>query len=501
MLRQLQAPTSREIGLKSNAYCARMQLWLRIRAILFSILSDFDAAPKGETLFRNTLFYLWDAAHISQRKRGDKMKKHDYLSTLFVGIDVSSKSNKVCAVDFEQNRLLTCSVANNQPGSEELAESLIKILSGNDNSSSGSKFKYVVIALEATASYSTHIATYLSDSQKLKPFGVLVYCLNPKTTHNYRKSFIGLPKNDYNDAYVIADFARVGRISQAHWRGSQFLALQRLTRHRLHITECITREKTYMVSNMFLKFSAMATDGSPFSNNYGATAEAVLTEFLSPDEIQAMPLADLVDYICQKGHGRFANPEATAKLLQKAARDSFRLDKCLGEPLTISIASSFNCISAFEKERKVIEKAIGNAIKGLYSNEYQCLTSIPGIGPVFAAGILAEIGNIADFKSNDSLAKYAGLFWKENQSGDYIADETKMSKEGNSFLRYYLIEAANSVKTHNALYYDYYTKKYKEATTHHHKRALALTARKLVRLIFVLLDKNQLFSDKVVNLN
>ena len=423
------------------------------------------------------------------------MKKTDYLSTLFVGIDVSSKSNTVCAIDFEQNQHLACTVTNNQPGSDALAESLAKVLAEG-------RFKYVMIALEATSSYSTHIATYLSDSAKLKPFGVLVYCLNPKTTANYRKSFIGLPKTDAKDAYIIADFARVGRISQAPWRGSQFLALQRLTRHRLHITECITREKTYMVSNMFLKFSELAvSDNSPFSNNHGATAEAILTEFLSPDEIQAMPLADLVDYICQKGHGRFTNPEQTAQLLQKAARDSFRLDKCLSEPLTISIASSFNCISAFEKERKVIEKAIANAIKGLYANEYQCLTSIPGIGPVFAAGILAEIGNIADFKSNDSLAKYAGLFWKQHQSGDYEAADTKLSKEGNSYLRYYLVEAANSVKNHNSLYNDFYLKKHGEVTKHQHKRALALTARKLIRLIFVLLDENRLFSDKSVNSN
>ena len=105
------------------------------------------------------------------------MKKRDYLSTLFIGIDVSSKTNTVCAIDFEQNQLLTCNVANNQPGSDMLVDSLVKILAEGN-------FKYVMIALEATSSYSTHIATHLSDSMELKPHGVLVYCFNPKTTHN-----------------------------------------------------------------------------------------------------------------------------------------------------------------------------------------------------------------------------------------------------------------------------------------------------------------------------
>ncbi|CAG9701878.1 hypothetical protein CNEO4_2470001 [Clostridium neonatale] len=34
------------------------------------------------------------------------------------------------------------------------------------------------------------------------------------------------------------------------WSGSQYLALQRLTRHRLHIVEALIREKTYMLSNV-----------------------------------------------------------------------------------------------------------------------------------------------------------------------------------------------------------------------------------------------------------
>jgi transposase len=113
---------------------------------------------------------------------------------------------------------------------------------------------------------------------------------------------------------------------------------------------------------------------------------------------------------------------------------------------------------------------------------------------VLASGILAEIGTIASFGSHDSLAKYAGLTWRVTQSGDYSSDDTRMTKTGNKYLRYYLIEAANSVRNHVPEYRDFYNKKYGEVTTHCHKRALALTSRKLVRLIFGLLTKNQIYS-------
>jgi len=68
-----------------------------------------------------------------------------------------------------------------------------------------------------------------------------------------------------------------------------------------------------------------------------------------------------------------------------------------------------------------------------------------------------------------------------------------MSKSGNEYLRYYLIEAANALRVHNAEYRAYYETKFKEVTTHQHKRALVLTARKLVRLVYALLKKGQLY--------
>ncbi len=277
--------------------------------------------------------------------------------------------------------------------------------------------KYIVIALESTSFYSTYIADFLSSNEELLPFKSFVYCLNLKTVANYRKSFVYMDKMDPLDAYVIADFARCGRITSRPWRGAQFLALQRLTWHRLHLIECITRETAY---------------------------------------------------------------------------------KVLYEPLNVVIASSFNVIKATQDEVKSIDKAIEKNIRGLNTTEYQSLASIPGIDPVLASGILAEIGTITSFRSNDALAKYAGLTWRVNQSGNYSSDDTKMTKTGNRYLRYYLIEAANSVKKHVPEYKEYYYKKYGEVTCHQHKRALALTARKLVRLIFSLLTRNQIYSsDKV----
>jgi transposase len=425
-------------------------------------------------------------------KGGDYMK--NILLTLFIGIDVSAKSNHIYAMNFEQNQFLSMKVKNNLPGSNLLIEKIVTCLQNN-------QFTHTIIALESTSNYSVHLATRLASSERLLAFNTEVYCLNPKIIKGFKKSFTDIDKTDPDDAYVIADFARVGKIITKPWNGSQHITLKRLSRHRYHLATLLTREKNYTLNNMYLKFSQLAAFSQTinlFSNNFSTTTQAVLNEFYSPEDIINTPLDELIDFIVKHSKNSFKDPEAKAKLLRKAARDSYKLDKLAYDPLNTAIASSFNVIKSYEKEIKVVNKALKKAILGFNATEYQCLISIPGIGPIFAAGILAEIGSIQFFDSNDALAKYAGITWRQNESGESSKDDTPMTKTGVKYLRYYLIEAANSVRRYAPEYKAYYHKKYNESSTHKHKRALAFTARKLIRLIYALLSKGQLYSNSKV---
>ena len=79
-------------------------------------------------------------------------------------------------------------------------------------------------------------------------------------------------------------------------------------------------------------------------------------------------------------------------------------------------------------------------------NVFIILKSIPSIGPVWATGILSEIGDIKAFHSSDALAKYASFTWLKNDSSDFISEDSRISKAGNTYLRYYFGEAANGVR-------------------------------------------------------
>ena len=63
------------------------------------------------------------------------------------------------------------------------------------------------------------------------------------------------------------------------------------------------------------------------------------------------------------------------------------------------------------------------------------------------------------------------------------APESRLTRTGNRYLRYYFCEVANSVRMRDKDYADFYNRKYKEVRKHQHKRTVVLTARKLVRLV------------------
>ena len=240
----------------------------------------------------------------------------------------------------------------------------------------------------------------------------------------------------------------------------------------------------------------------PFSDLFGATSSAFLEEFVSPDQIAESSVEELINFISEKSKKHSSNLNDKVTTLNKAMRASYRLDQTAYEPINIAIACSLNTIKFYQQQLKNIDKAILNTALGLDSNTYHILLSIRGIGKVYAAGIMAEIGNIDRFSHNSKLAKYSGLYWKKNQSGEFDSQDKKSSKKSNKYLRYYLVEAtASCVRQNFPFLKDYYNLKYKEVTKHQHKRALVLSARKLERLIFGLLRKNQYYKpiDSVQN--
>lgn len=403
---------------------------------------------------------------------------------LFVGIDVSSKKLDVCFLDSENTRLKETTLPNDINGANQIRETILAY---------NGQFHYekIIIGMESTSVYSFHPSHLLDKDEDLHRIGVEVVVQNPKAIHRF-KGLFEEDKTDKIDAFRIADFLRFGRYNKSVIKEEKYVALQCLTRSRYQVIQQLTECKQHFLENLYYKCNTLPNEVD--TSIFGSTMMELFADSLSLDDIANMELEKLASFLQKKGRGRFGDPEKLAKSIKKAIRDSYRLGKVVQDSVDIVLATYAKLIKTLKKQVQELEKGI----KALFEiiPEGQCLESVPGIGPVYAAGFIAEIGQIERFETQAQLAKYAGLYWKKSQSGDSESERTPKIRSGNQYLRYYLVEAANSVKRNEPVYREFYLKKYKEVPKYQHKRALVMTARKLVRLVDVLLRNHQLYTSE-----
>lgn len=404
------------------------------------------------------------------------------MNQLFVGIDVGSRNNAVYIMLPDGSKHSFFPVQNNLGGAQLLSKRVVSALTEHNLSD-------VLLGLEATSVYGDNLVCFLREDGALGRFNKKIHVLNPKQVKKFKDAYPELPKNDAVDAFVIADNLRFGRIASAVYIDDyRYKALQNLTRARFFAVQNLTREKQRFMNYLFMKCSGLAQEKT-FSNNYSAAALAVFEEFDTPDDLENMDLDELTAFISEKGKNRSPHPEKIAKAVQSAARGSYRLPKTVNDSVNQVLSISISSMRAIQTQIKALDKEIERQ----FENIPNTLTSVPGIGAVFSAGIIAEIGNINRFDSNPALAKYSGLSWSQYQSGTFEAQNTRLIKSGNRFLKYYLCEAALALVRCDTEFKRYYDLKFKEVNKYQHKRALAFTARKLVRLVFRLLKDNRLY--------
>ena len=139
-----------------------------------------------------------------------------------------------------------------------------------------------------------------------------IHVLNPKQVRKFKEAYSDLPKNDWVDAFVIADHLRFGRINrEVYMDDYRYKALQTLTRARFDVIQNLTREKQRFANYLFLKCSGMAQDKD--IQNTSATTIALMEHFETVDDLANADLEELTAFITETGRGKFADPDATPR--------------------------------------------------------------------------------------------------------------------------------------------------------------------------------------------
>lgn len=348
-----------------------------------------------------------------------------------------------------------------------------------------------VVIMESTGHY--HKILFHS----LCKAGFNVSVINPLQTDSIKNLGIRKVKNDKVDARRIALLYRFQGLKSTNIPEDELECLRSLCRQYYNLSDELTAYKnrlTGIIDQLMLNFTDV------FKDVCSQTALAILEKYPTPSHMLKAKRVDLIKLICDTSRKSTEWAAKKYELLIAKAKDF--------EPLSLSTPANLTMldinISMVKSLSKSLQKVL-SAILGLLTADADkdlpvlsmtitLLCSIPGIGLITAATILAEIGDFSAFSNPDKLVAFFGIDPSVKQSGQFDGTQNKMSKRGSRLLRRVLFTSAivsvskkRNGEERNPVLYDFYRKK---CTNKAKKVALGAVMHKLVFIIFaVLRDK------------
>ncbi|NLL74235.1 MAG: IS110 family transposase [Erysipelothrix sp.] len=378
----------------------------------------------------------------------------------YIGIDVAKRNHVVAIVDQHGEVLLKpTEFENSSPGFNSLYE-LIKSFILDRH----------YVGLEATGHYGDNLIRFLLDKR------CDVRMINPLTTDAFRKQRIRKTKTDSIDCFIICNVLQTGHATKMTHKKFITREGKQLTRFRQELMTSLTMDKNQLQACLDLVFPEFNT---VFKTKYSKAYIATLKEYPSAQTIATVHLTKLRNLILRASSNRIS-PELP-NLLKEAAVNS------IGEPNQVIELKIQMLIESIEMKIKQVD-ILTHKIEILSKELNSPIFTIPGIGFVTGFTILCEIQDISLFDTPAKLIAFAGCDPAVYQSGDYNAPTTAISKRGSKYLRLALYQAALPAATYNETFGNYYRMKRSQGKKH--RCAQGHLVRKLLRIIFKLLQEN-----------
>lgn len=387
----------------------------------------------------------------------------------YVGIDVAKDFHVAAVVGGDGSPVADLAFFNDAAGFALLAEWLASL--GLDPSNSS-------VCMESTGHYHRLLL------HRLQSDGWRVAVANPVRTDAFRRvRSMRRTKTDLVDAYLIADFLRVEHPEEVASSPGGLSDLRRLTRLRSELVKHRTALKNRMAAAVDVLFPELPP---LLGGLWSASCRKVLELWPNPFELALVPEHDLADVLRISSRGRRGLSDA--RTVQSVARCSIgRCDPCAA----FEIRSILRSVSSLDEEIKRLELECQRVLK---ASDASVLLTVPGLGPVLASTIAAEVGDARLFRRANSMMAFAGMDATKTQSGKFESSQEHMSKRGSSHLRWALMEAADHVRRRDAYFRDYYESL--KARDKHHYVALSGVARKLCGVVIALWSEQRSYESR-----
>ena len=386
-----------------------------------------------------------------------------------VGIDIGKNHHEASIVSPEGKQIgHSLRFATTHKG----ADSLMSFIFNNIGNSS------CIFGMEATGHYWYPIYSFL------KARGYTIYVINPIQSDSLRKMYIRQTKNDSIDSFLIAEVIRFGQFTTTSMADENILAMRQLCRYRDSVISSRTEIKLRISTIMEQIFPEYEKQ---FSSLWLSTSMGILEKYLTPENIENAPIDELFEIIKDKSHNKLTMKKAIS--IREAAADTFGI-KIAQDAFSFQLKQLIDRMNFLDKQIEALDCQILE-----YYEKFACyLHTIPGIGMIGAATILAEIGDISRFKNSSSLIAFAGIDPTVRQSGEFNSTHNHMSKRGSPYLRHAIFLAATTCSFHNSPLNAYYKKKRDQGK--HHLTATGAVARKLTTIIYAVLRDSKPYEPK-----
>ena len=386
-----------------------------------------------------------------------------------VGIDIGKNHHEASIVSPEGKQIgRSLRFATTHKGADSLMSFIFKNI-GNSP---------CVFGMEATGHYWYPIYSFL------KAKGYTIYVINPIQSDSLRKMYIRQTKNDSIDSFLIAEVIRFGQFGTTSMADENILAMRQLCRYRDSVISSRTEIKLRIGTIMEQIFPEYEKQ---FSSLWVSTSMGILEKYLTPENIENAPIDELFEIIKDKSHNRLTRAKAIS--IKEAAADTFGI-KIAQDAFSFQLKQLIDRMNFLDKQIEALDCQILE-----YYEKFDCyLHTIPGIGIIGAATILAEIGDISRFKNSSSLIAFAGIDPTVRQSGEFNSTHNHMSKRGSPYLRHAIFLAATTCSFHNSPLNAYYKKKRDQGK--HHLTATGAVARKLTTVIYAVLRDSKPYKPK-----
>jgi transposase len=412
----------------------------------------------------------------TQNKQNQRIEKIT-TTHLVVGIDVAKEVHYARAVNYRGIELGTpLSFKNDQIGFNQLFLWINKLLEKHG-------MRSILVGMEPTGHYWLSLAYWLLDRE------IEVVTVNPHIVKKNKENRDNSPtKNDAKDSLVIADTIKNGYYTELRIPTGNYAALREtMTARDFWVTQRVS-VKNQIHRWLTIRFPEYY---NVFRKVFGVSSLITLTYFPCPSDIVNLRIEDIIA-VWKQHTKRHAGKAYAQALLDQAA-------KSIGSRHALSEAKQIlsMLLQQYEQLSNQIEELERQATSLLELIPItQTLRTIPGIGDMVIAGLLAETGDPTGFVHGSQMLRLAGLHLGENSSGK-SKGQTIITKRGRPRLRRILFLAVQTLVNGNPEFKELHRRNVKDKKMKKMKSILKLCG-KLARIIVGLIRHHRPYHAETV---